>query len=191
MDIMKLFGMDKDKGNKNASDPKARELYETLNNDTYRTHPWETEDSGEGMAIASQVIGGYWKPRYLVDHTARCAYEFMSRDETLCTVKQEDIDWDSLKILSQKCINRARSLDYHYPSFVGRYENGVAKVSWQLNPDGMYHMDEDGFGMTDDEEVTIYGFIDRKGNVLVKFRCIENWKLLDVMRKEAEKLVKP
>lgn len=188
MNIMKLFGM----GNRKATDPKAHELYETLNNETYKTRPWQTEDLDEGMAIVNQVIGEYWKPRFLIDHTALCAYEFMSRNETLCNVKQEDIDWDSLKSLSQECIARARSLDYHYPSFVRKYENGVAQVSWQLNPDGMYFMDEDGFGMTDDDEVTIYGFIDRKGNVLVRFRYIgENWKLLDAMRKEAEKLVKP
>jgi hypothetical protein len=48
----------------------------------------------------------------------------------------------------------------------------VAEVSWQINPDGRYYMDEDGYGMTDDEEITIYGFIDQKAKVVVKFRNI-------------------
>ena len=55
----------------------------------------------------------------------------------------------------------------------------------------MYYMDEDGFGMTDDQEVNIYGFIDRTGKVLVKFKNIKNDGELKEMRKEAElKVVK-
>lgn len=50
----------------------------------------------------------------------------------------------------------------------------------------MYYMDEDGFGMTDDQEVNIYGFIDRTGKVLVKFKNIKNDGELKEMRKEAE-----
>lgn len=71
------------------------------------------------------------------------------------------------------------------------FKNGVAEVSWQLNPDGMYYMDEDGFGMTDDEEVEIYGFINRQGKVLVKFQNInKDWGRLKSMRKEAERKIK-
>ena len=35
-------------------------------------------------------------------------------------------------------------------------------------------MDDDGFGMTDDEEITIYGYIDHKGKVVSKFHAINN-----------------
>ena len=83
-----------------------------------------------------------------------------------------------------------RLLDAHFPTRIRSFENGVAQVSWQLNPDGMYYMDEDGYGMTDDDEVEIYGFIDRKGNVIVKFKNIhEDWNLLKEMRKEAESII--
>lgn len=41
-------------------------------------------------------------------------------------------------------------------------------MRWEVNPDGMYYRDEDGFGMTDDDEINLEGAIDRKGNV-VKF----------------------
>lgn len=112
----------------------------------------------------------------------------MDESETLCTVTQDDIDWESLKGIPEKSIERARRLDFHYPSFVRMFKNGVAEVSWQLNPDGMYFMDEDGYGMTDDDEVEIYGFIDRKGKVVVKFKHInQDWDLLKAMRMEAEK----
>lgn len=42
-------------------------------------------------------------------------------------------------------------------------------MKWVGNPDGMYYRDEDGFGMTDDDEINLEGAIDRKGNVVKKF----------------------
>jgi len=50
-------------------------------------------------------------------------------------------------------------------------------------------MDDDGYGMTADDEIEIYGFIDTKGNILVKFKAIKDWKELEVMRKEAEEKI--
>ena len=67
----------------------------------------------------------------------------------------------------------------------------MAEVSWQLNPDGQYYMDDDGYGITGDEEVEIYGFIDQNAKVVVKFRDIDECDdELDMMRKEAEQIVK-
>lgn len=42
-------------------------------------------------------------------------------------------------------------------------------MKWVVNPDGMYYRDEDGFGMTDDDEINLEGAIDRQGNVVKKF----------------------
>lgn len=53
-----------------------------------------------------------------------------------------------------------------------------------------YYMDEDGYGMTSDQEITIYGFIDRQGHVLVKFHAINDYKELDADRKKAERIVR-
>ena len=63
-------------------------------------------------------------------------------------------------------------------------------VSWQLNPDGKYYMDDDGFGMTSDREINIYGFIDRQGKVLVKFQEAESKEKRDALRIEAENIVR-
>ena len=50
-------------------------------------------------------------------------------------------------------------------------------------------MDDDGFGMSDDEEVTIYGIIDRRGRVVSKFRYVNHdWKQVEQMKKEAENI---
>ena len=43
-----------------------------------------------------------------MDNEAKCAYEFMSIDEVLQIVTDEDIDWDSLKGLPQDAFERAK-----------------------------------------------------------------------------------
>lgn len=170
------------------AESKARELYAMLDDEKYRQrrNNWKTEDLGEGMSIVEGVICQFWKPRYLMDHTTKCAYEFMDSYEVLCTVTQDDVDWESLKGLPEEYIERARNLDFTFPSFVWKYQNGVAEVCWQLNPDGRYWEDDDGYGMTSDQELNIHGFIDRKGRVLVKFRYLQtgdDWELHNAMRK--------
>ncbi len=148
------------------------------------------EDLGEDMELVNIPFYGYWKPRYLVDKRNNRRIEFMSEDERFCTVTHNDIDWDSLALLGEDCIERAKLLDVHFPTIVTGFHNGVAEVRWQLNPDGRYYMDEDGFGMTNDVEVNIYGFIDRSGKVVSKFRHIaKDWTMLKQMRAEAETAV--
>ena len=159
-----------EEGKSNDIDMSEEEkLYRELCLSQYQGLSLVQNDLGEDMALVTQVIGRYWKPRYLMDKEARCAYEFMSIDEVLQIVTDEDIDWDNLKGLPQDAFDRAKAHSFHFPGHVYQYKNGVAEVEWQLNPDGMYYRDEDGFGMTDDEEINLYGAIDRKGKVVKKF----------------------
>lgn len=41
---------------------------------------------------------------------------------------------------------------------------------WQIQPDGRYWEDEDGFGAESDEEVTLYSFLDENGLFTAPFR---------------------
>ncbi len=165
-------------------------LYEVLQSDTYKSDLYKTEDLGEGMAVIYQVIWGWWKPRFVLNRNAKTAFEFMDSNERLVTVTTDDIDFNSLNDLPKDVVEVAKCLSIHFPSFIRWYCNGVAQVDWQLNPDGRYYQDDDGYGMTDDEEIEIYGFIDTEGNVLVKFRAIKDSRELETMRKEAEEKVK-
>jgi len=167
-----------------------KKLYLLLNTERYRSGQYKTEDLGEGMAVIYQVIWGWWKPRFVLNHSAKTAFEFMDSHEHLVTVTTDDIDFDSLNDLPEDVIEVAKCLSIHFPSFIRGFHNGVAQVDWQLNPDGRYYMDDDGFGMTDDEEIEIYGFIDTEGRVLVKFRAIKDSSELETMRQEAEEKVK-
>lgn len=185
--ILKFRNIFKNNG-ESKSDAKAKSLYVQLMSPAYQS-VFKQYDLDEGMSIAKEAICQYWKPRYLLDHNSKRAYEFMTTHETLTLVSENDIDWGSLKGLQEEWVDRAHKLDAHYPTRIYRFENGVAEVSWELTPDGRYYMGDDGYGMTDDEEVTIYGFINREGRVLVKFKYIDgNLDALFAMRKEAEKI---
>lgn len=176
--------------NNSKSYSDEEQLYNQLTTRTYSQYPYETKDIGEGMALVNEVIMQYWKPRFLLNHDTKCAYEFMNSNETLATVTHEDIAWETLNELPGVAREYAKSLSFHYPSFIRSFKNGVAEVSWQLNPDGRYFMDEDGFGMTDDEEIKIYGFINKVGKVVVKFQVISDYDELNMMRQQAEKIVR-
>ena len=176
---------------KTPEEQKAIRLYQELSSARFAQFPFEKRLLGEGMVLVNEAIWQYWKPRYLLDTQVKCAYEIMDRGMKFVSFSPEDIDWPSLRELPRKAMARAEELSAEYPSFIRGFSRGVAEVSWQLHPDGRYFMDEDGYGTTDDEEITLYGFIDRKMNVLVKFRYIDDDSgELRQMRKAAEAIVK-
>lgn len=168
----------------------AHELYQALCREEYSRHPYEKMDLDEGMSVINQVIGEYWKPRYLIDERNETAVEFMDGCTILQTVCTDDVDWKSLEGLPQDAIDTAKELNAFFPTFVRGYRKGVAEVSWQISPDGRYYMDEDGYGMTASEEITIYSYVDRAGRPLVRFRKVEDYCELDKMEKEARRRLK-
>ena len=168
-----------------GQEDRAKALYAQLCSDKYSERPFEKYGLGDSMTVVNQVMGEYWKPRFLMDDSAKTAFEFMDPCERLTTISTEDIDWSSFKNVPEEAIGRARRLSAHYPTFVRKFENGIASVDGQINPDGRYFMDEDGYGMTNDEEITVYGYIDRTGKPLVKFRIIKDFEELRMMKQDA------
>lgn len=149
------------------------------------------EKYSDEMSVLSASIGGWWKPQIILDDKDKTAVRFMSSLERLCCITRDDIDWESMKGLSAECIKRAENFDAHFPTNIRGGKGGVAEVEWQINPDGRYFMDSDGFGMSDDEEVSLYGYIDRHGKPLCKFTYVgENYKKLDALRAQANKALK-
>lgn len=165
-------------------------LYDLLQTNTYKTDVYQYRDLGEGMAVLHKNFWGWYKPWIVLNHNKKTAFEFMDDSETLVTVTENDVDWKSLKKLPDNAIMVARHLSFHFPSFIRGFRNGVAQVDWQLSPDGRYYMDDDGYGMTDDEEIEIYGFIDTEGHVQVKFQWVDDYKKLEILRKKAEEVIR-
>ena len=166
--IMKLKNMTK--WWRNLIRPEDKILYQKLTSPQYKTRPYSQSDLGEDMILVSQDICEYIKPRYLMDCRTKRAVEFMDKSQRLLTVTDDDIDWRSLECVEDEdAIDVARYHLFIYPGDISRYENGMAEVRWEINPDGRFYCDEDGFGMTGDVERTLYGAIDRKGKVVKKF----------------------
>lgn len=126
---------------------------------------YELEHLGEGMMIANESVNGWWKTRFLLNSKKKIAFPFIGPGLTLMNVEDKDIDWESIP---EESVNLARHRYAHYPTNIRRFHKGRADVEWQLNPDGMYYMDEDGFGMTDDEECTLLAKIDSNGKYVKK-----------------------
>jgi hypothetical protein len=164
----------------------AENLYALLNDEANLNDRYEKRDLGEGMTLVNYLISGWWKPRFIMNNDTKTAFEFMDKYERLLTVTEDDIKWRSVNRLEHN--EAAHNLCGYYPTLIGQFKNGAAQVEWQLHPDGRYYEDDDGFGMTDDEEEVILGFIDKDGRVVSKFRNIGKWDWrLDWMRIKAER----
>jgi hypothetical protein len=165
-------------------------MYVILLDDKYKGHPYEYDDLGEDMSLINRSINGWWKPRFLINHETKCAYEFMDSYGILNFVESKDINWKSIAKLDEELMERAKCRYGHFPVLLRRFNNGVGMVEWQLNPDGRYYMDDDGFGMTDDIEVSLFGYINKRCEVVVPFTYIKgNGNELERMRLKAEKIV--
>ena len=160
-------------------------LYQKLQSTLYKYGAYKKENLGEGMILVEELKGGYWKSRYLIDNESETACEFMDSDYCLLTVTADDIAWETIENFPAQLKERAKALNAYFPTIIRGYHDGVAEVKWQINPDGRYYMDSDGYGMTDDEEETLYGYIDRKGKPLGKFRRIMEFSELETMKQEA------
>ena len=53
-------------------------------------------------------------------------------------------------------------------------KNGLIALSWMLYPDGRYFADEDGFGMEDNDEVTVYCVMNENLEVIRPFAPVED-----------------
>lgn len=167
----------------------ARALFANIM-DSVQQKKCRVVNAGENMGIVNEDIRNSWKPRFLLDFTTQSAYEFIDTSGSLATITGDDIDWTSLEKAPEKALARAHGLDTHFPIYIDKYKNGVARVDWMLNPDGEYYMDADGFGMTNDEEIELTGFIDRQGRPVTKFTNFnDNRKQIVALREEAEAII--
>lgn len=164
----------------------ANQLYRLLQLSMYDEYPYHRlKDWGEGMEIVQEVISDYWRERFLINHEAKEAYEVMDKRLRLTFVTNDDVDWEGVETLDNN--SNAYNFSAYYQRFaIGEFKNGVALVVWTLYPDGRYFMDEDGYGMEDNDESVIYGYIDRKARVVVPFQA-KSWSELEKQRPEAEK----
>ena len=167
----------------------AKELYVELKKAQYNSRPYDRINGmGNRMEIVEEVIDNYWRERFLINNAKKTAYELMDRSLHLTFLTEKDVDWESVRTLENN--KNAYSFSAYYQRFsVGKFKDGVALVEWTLYPDGQYFMDEDGFGMEDNDESVLFGFIDTNANVVIPFQA-KSWEEMDKRRSEAVRIAK-
>lgn len=161
-----------------------KELYIELKQSKYDNRPYaRLTGRGNHMEIVKEVIDDYWRERFLINHADKTAYELMDGSLRLTFLSLKDVDWNSVETLENN--SNAYSFSAYYQRFaVEKFEDGVALVEWTLYPDGRYFLDEDGYGMEDNDESVLYGFINTHANVVIPFQA-KTWEELDALRPEA------
>lgn len=81
---------------------------------------------------------------------------------------EADIEPSAMRLIKQQCPYLAFKARYRF--WVFPFTGNKAAVEWTVRPDGSYYADSDGFGMTDDKEITLHGFINTKGRPIGQFR---------------------
>lgn len=113
-------------------------------------------DSSDGSMWLCRNDGGTRRLITLVEHGE---VKFLT---------EADIEPSTLRLIKHQCPYLA--FKAHYRFWVFPFIGSKAVVEWTVCPDGSYYADSDGFGMTDDCEITLHGFIDTNGRPIGKFR---------------------
>jgi hypothetical protein len=113
-------------------------------------------DSSDGSMWLCRNDGGTRRLITLVEHGE---VKFLT---------EADIEPSAMRLIKHQCPYLA--FKAHYRFWVFPFTGSKAAVEWTVRPDGSYYADSDGFGMTDDEEITLHGFIDTNGRPIGKFR---------------------
>lgn len=113
-------------------------------------------DSSDGSMWLCRNDGGTRRLITLVEHGE---VKFLT---------EADIEPSTLRLIKHQCPYLALKARYRF--WVFPFTGSKAAVEWTVRPDGSYYADSDGFGMTDDKEITLHGFINTKGRPIGKFR---------------------
>ncbi len=161
---------------------KTTELYRILSADSKTEKNFYFADRGEGML---QGLEKGTKRFFLVDKKSKKAWELLDKNGGFSYWDASAVEISSVLDMPYKAQRNAVELRAPYYFGINEFEDGVAYLSWTLQPDGRYYADEDGFGMTDDDEITLYAFIDTKANILVPFQPMDD-ELRNQYREQAK-----
>ncbi len=132
------------------ANPSRYEIRQLLGDKIFRI------DSSDGSMWLCRNDGGTRRLITLVEHGE---VKFLT---------EADIEPSTLRLIKHQCPYLAFKARYRF--WVFPFTGSKAAVEWTVRPDGSYYADSDGFGMTDDEEITLHGFIDTNGRPIGKFR---------------------
>ena len=121
---------------------------------------------------------------YLVNKVTGKVRKIVERGK-LVGFPDEEIDFETIDQLENSHNAHSRSIRYAGINRWGDCQNGLIALSWMLYPDGRYFADEDGYGMEDNDELTVYCVLDENLEVVRPFAPVKDiTRLLSQMRQE-------
>ena len=139
---------------------------------------------GEGMLW----IGDSHGPLFFANSQTGKARQLLDETSHLVGFEDRDFDWEKLKTVEHPYDVNHKYVDY---GGLGRYwdfSDGVCCLCWMLHPDGRYYADEDGFGMEDDDEETIYCIIDSNLRIVIPWQPMTDGEMAAKMREARDKI---
>ena len=88
-----------------------------------------------------------------------------------------EVDYEAVKANCSNGFYNAETKSIRYEDvwlYDGKFENGLAAISWMIYPDGIYFADSDGFGVEDNPEENLYAIIDKNLDIVEPFRPIRS-----------------
>lgn len=162
----------------------SKQLYKKLSADFKTERHYSFAGRGEGMLQAREING---KRVFLVNKEKKEAWELVNSLGTFSLWNASAVELSSVFDLLGLAQRNAMSVKVRYYFGIEEYSNGVTLVMWTLQPDGCYYADEDGFGMTEDEDINLYAYIDKEGHIIVPFQPMD-YDLRNRYRSLAEKV---
>ena len=127
---------------------------------------WERKDMGEGFFIKYGERANSDAENKLCRKDGESITEIkMLTDKLGCFIDfpgVTDGEWRKKLICGM-----SERIRYYY--HVGEFWQGAALFSWTVQPDGRYEEDENGFGKENYEEVTLYSYLNKKGEFITPF----------------------
>lgn len=159
----------------------SKELYKTLSADFKTERRFYFAERGEGMMQAREKD---FRRMFLVNNNTKEAWELLAANGRFSFWDASAVEIASAFNLPYRAQRNAVELIAPYHFGINEFKDGVAYLSWTLQPDGRYYADEDGFGVEDDDEINFYAFIDTQANILIPFQSMDD-SLMTRYRKQA------
>lgn len=162
-----------------------QELYKLISYDLKSEKRYLFSNLGEGMGI---VRDNKSEQVFLLNDNIKGAWELITADRRLSIWNLSDLDLASILYMPDipKELAIHFCVDYHFE--VSTFQNGVASVSWMIQPDYFCDDNVGCFGMEEDKEIILVAFIDQRANILVPFQPMDYIQHIQY-RKLAEEMI--
>lgn len=148
----------------------SKELYKLLSSDFKTENTFSFVSRGEGMMRGTEKDT---RRVFLINTNTQEAWELLNSDRCFSFWDKSAVEIAATFDLPDKAQYNAEEISAPFCFDINYYEDGVASVSWTLQPDGRYYADDDGFGMEKDQEINFTAFIDQSANILIPFQKMD------------------